>query len=115
MQGALLPSRVYQEIDCANRNFLWGSTPEKRKIHLVNWNTVTLPIDQGGLSIHVARPRILALLAKLDWKLSTSENLPWAKVLRAKYISSRITCSPWLSKGACSRTYRLPSPLLILV
>ena len=94
MQGTLLPSRVCQEIDHANRNFLWDSTPEKRKIHLVNWNTVTLPIDQGGLGIHAARPRNLALLAKLDWKLSTGEKLLWAKVLRAKYISSRITCSP---------------------
>ena len=45
MQGALLPSKVCQEIDRANRNFLWGSTPKKRKIHLVNWNTVTLPIE----------------------------------------------------------------------
>lgn len=75
MQGDLLPSLVYQEIGRANHNFLWGSTSEKRKIHLINWNIVTLPIDQGGLGIHAARPRNLALLAKLDWKLSTCENM----------------------------------------
>ena len=54
MQGALLPSRVCQELDRAHRNFLWGSTPEKRKMHMVNWDKVTLPTDHGGLGIHAS-------------------------------------------------------------
>ena len=66
MQGALLPSRVCKEIDRANKNFLWGLTPEKRKMHLVNWDIVTWPKDHGGLGIHKSRTRNLALLAKLD-------------------------------------------------
>ena len=48
MQGALLPAIVCTEIDRANRNFLWGSTLEKGKMHWVNWNTVTLPKEQVG-------------------------------------------------------------------
>ena len=66
MQGALLPSRVCKEIDRANKNFLWDLTPEKRKMHLVNWDIVTWPKDRGGLGIHKSRTRNLALLAKLD-------------------------------------------------
>ena len=79
MQAALLPSRVCQEIDRANRNFLWGSTPKKRRMHMVNWEFVTLPTDHGGLNIHVAYPRNLSLLAKLDWKISVGDNSPWVK------------------------------------
>jgi len=76
MQGALLPSRVCKEIDCANRNFLWGSTPEERKMHLVNWDTVTRPKDHGGLGIHKSRRRYLALIAKPNWRLLTENSCP---------------------------------------
>ena len=60
---------------------------------MVNWDTITLPTDHGGLDIYVARPRNMSLLAKLDWNLSSGENMSWAKVLKAKYTSSRIKCS----------------------
>jgi hypothetical protein len=35
MQTALLPQKVCDELDGMNRNFLWGSTDEKGKVHLV--------------------------------------------------------------------------------
>ena len=73
-----------------NRNFLWGSTPEKRKMYIVNWD-------------------------KLNWKLFTGENSPWARVLRAKYLSNRSASSPWSSKGSCFRTWaacKASKPLL---
>ena len=76
MQGTLLPSKVCKEIDCANRTFLWGSTPEKRKMHLVNWDTITWPKDHGGLGILETRPRNLALIAKLNWKLQSEDHSP---------------------------------------
>ena len=117
MQDALLPSRICQEIDRANRNFLQGSTSEKRKMYMVIQDIVTLPTDHGGLDIHAAQPRNLSLLAKLDCKLSLGENMSWAKVLKAKYMSSCIKCSPWLSKGSCSRTWatcKAAKPLLDL-
>ena len=78
MQGALLSSKVCKEIDRANRNFLWGSTPKKRKMHLVNWDTVTRPKDHGGLGIFELRPQNLALIAKLNWKLLSEDHSPWA-------------------------------------
>lgn len=34
MQGAALPSYLCEKLDMVNRNFLWGTTDEKRKIHL---------------------------------------------------------------------------------
>ena len=38
---------------------------EKRKLHLVNWNTVTLPRDREGLGMVEMQPRNEAYLAKL--------------------------------------------------
>ena len=76
MQGALLHAKVCTKIDKANRNFLWGSTQEKRKIHLVNWNAVTLPKEHGGHGLHESRPRNLALLAKLNWRLLFEDSSP---------------------------------------
>ena len=105
MHGALLPIRVCKKIDHANRNFLWGSTPEKRKMHLENWDTVTRPKDHGGLGIHETRPRNLALIAKLNWKLLLEDPSLWAYVLKAKYLSSNISRNLWASKGSCSRTW----------
>ena len=115
MQGALLPSRVCQELDRAHRNFLWGSTPEKRKMHMVNWDKVTFPTDHGGLGIHASRPRNLSLLAKLNWEITNDDHSPWVRVLRAKYLSNYAINNPWASKGACSRTWaacKAAKPLL---
>jgi hypothetical protein len=35
------PAKVYDNLDALNRNFLWGSTVDKRELHLVNWKKVT--------------------------------------------------------------------------
>ena len=35
MQGVSLPSHICNKLDKVNRDFLWGSTSEKRKLHLV--------------------------------------------------------------------------------
>jgi hypothetical protein len=41
MQCCLLPTTILKELDKLNRNFLWGDMIEKKKIHLLNWRTVT--------------------------------------------------------------------------
>lgn len=43
IQGSLLPIRTCKKIGQANRNFIWGSTLDKKKLHLVNYNKVTMP------------------------------------------------------------------------
>lgn len=65
MQCHAMPIKVCNAIDKLIRNFLWGSTKEKIKLHMVNWHTVTLPKDWGGLGLYQIRYRNQALLAKL--------------------------------------------------
>ena len=87
MQCHALPIKTCSAIDKLNRDFLWGSTQEKRKLHLVNWNVVTLPKLYGGLGIFQMRARNEALLAKLCWRIANNPEALWAKTIIKKYLS----------------------------
>ena len=51
MQCNLLPGKVLEGTDRVNRNFLWGSTKDKGKMHWVGWKKVTRPKNEGGLGL----------------------------------------------------------------
>jgi hypothetical protein len=86
MQCTPLPAKVCDNLDALNRNFLWGSTVDKRKLHLVNWKKVTQPKRFGGLGLHSAKVRNTVSMAKLVWRASKDENGLWATVIRNKYL-----------------------------
>lgn len=85
MQCCLLPSRVLNNLDKVNRNFIWGSSEDRKKIHMVSLDEVTKPKAQGGLGIKKAKRRNLTLAAKLCWRMEKSSNEGWAEVLKKKY------------------------------
>ena len=39
MQCTALPKKLLGNIDRVNRNFLWGSTNEAKKVHWVGWRS----------------------------------------------------------------------------
>ena len=45
------PKSVMRKIEKIQRDFLWNDSMQKRKYHLVKWESVCKPIDQGGLGI----------------------------------------------------------------
>lgn len=69
MQGVALPVHLYNKLDKINRDFLWGSSSEKRKLHLVGWSKVIKPKEEGGLGIQAAKAKNIALLSKLNWRM----------------------------------------------
>ena len=85
-----MPPKVCDVVDKIIRDFLWGLMEEKRRMHMVNWNTVTLPKDLGGLGLHSMKDRNLAILAKLCWRLASDQRAPWAQMLAAKYLTPQI-------------------------
>ena len=92
MQCHTLPTKVCNAMDKLIRNFLWGSTEEKRKLDLVNWNTVTMPKDCGGLGLFQIRYRNQALLTKLCWRIADENDSSWAQMLSKKYLTpNRLT------------------------
>jgi hypothetical protein len=66
MQNATLPSSICSELDKLNRNFLWGSSEDRKKMHMVGWDKICQPKKDGGLGLYSSKPRNLALLAKLN-------------------------------------------------
>lgn len=79
-----------EKLDRVNRNFLWGTTDEKRKIHLAGWSKIIKSKEEGGLGIEVARGKNIALLAKLNWRMFQEKDSLWTKFILNKYcIASR--------------------------
>ena len=57
MQCAALSIKILNSIDRLSRNFLWGSSKSKKKIHLVSWKKTTKPMRKGKLGILAAREK----------------------------------------------------------
>lgn len=87
MQGAALSIHLCDKLNKINKDFLWGSSMEKKKLHLVGWSKVIRQKEERGLGIQAARAKNITLLAKFNWRLYQEKDLLWAKVLLNKYCS----------------------------
>ena len=47
------------------RSFLWGSSQERKKIHIVNWEVVCQPKLNGGLGLRHLRDTNGMFMAKV--------------------------------------------------
>ena len=88
MQGRALPVHLCDKLDKINRDFFWGSTNEKRKLHLVGWSKIITDKENGGLGIQAARARYITLLVKLNWRMNQENEALWSKVILGKYCST---------------------------
>ena len=57
MQTMLFPQNICHHIDKLSCNFLWRDTDHHRGCHTVDWATVTIPKEVGGLGIPFTRHR----------------------------------------------------------
>lgn len=107
MSTISLPQHTLDKLDKISKSFIWGSTIEKRKQHLIAWKRVCLPKKEGGLGIRQAGPMNVAMLAKVGWRLLHDTDSLWARVLRSKYKVGHIHDSSWLAvKSNWSSTWR---------
>lgn len=86
IQAHKLPTSITNHIDRIQRNFLWGTTDVKRKLHTVGWKIITCKKEDGGLKIQKSTTRNLTLITKLAWRLHINLEVLWANVLSQKYI-----------------------------
>ena len=89
MQCSILPPKIIKCVDKLNQYFLWGSTENKKKIHMVNWKKVTKPKKDGALGLEAAKEKNTTLLAKLNWRMHHEKESLWTRVLTHKYINHR--------------------------
>ncbi|CAN1124680.1 Putative ribonuclease H protein At1g65750 [Linum perenne] len=86
MQTSVLPCHICEAINRKTRNFVWGSTNDCRKIHLVSWDEVCRPKEHGGLGLKKAKELNMAFMMKLAFQFFKSPNELWVQVLQHKYF-----------------------------
>ncbi|KAL4391418.1 hypothetical protein AHAS_Ahas03G0243100 [Arachis hypogaea] len=85
MQTMKIPTAVCAKMDKIYRDFLWRSSDEERKVHLLNWEKICKPKEEGGLGIRRAQETNQLFLMKLAWGLIHKRDALWVQVMRAKY------------------------------
>ncbi|KAL9686487.1 hypothetical protein QQ045_023947 [Rhodiola kirilowii] len=80
-----MPTSVALEMEKIQRQFLWGGTEIRKKVHYVKWSTVLKPKQFGGLGITGMVEKNVALLTKWWWKLITGKGGLWRRVIIEKY------------------------------
>ena len=79
------PKAVLKQIRNIQRNFLWGSTDDRRKWALVYWATICRPKEAGGLGFWDPISSNKMMGAKIWWRWVTHSSEPWAMVWHQKY------------------------------
>ncbi|CAN1178992.1 Putative ribonuclease H protein At1g65750 [Linum perenne] len=86
MQTSVLPATLCEEIDKRIRNFVWGSSNENRRIHLVSWEKTCDAKENGGLGLRMAKQLNRAYMIKLAFIFLKNPDALWVRVLQAKYF-----------------------------
>ncbi|GJT56005.1 RNA-directed DNA polymerase, eukaryota, reverse transcriptase zinc-binding domain protein, partial [Tanacetum coccineum] len=74
---------VLQDLEIIRSNFFWGGNPDGKKIAWVKWPIILNSFDKGGLNIGSLKAFNLALLQKWRWRMFSSLNDLWVKVVKA--------------------------------
>lgn len=71
-------------IPLKGKNFIWLNGTKRAKI------------KTGGLGIKSVKKQNLALLGKLEWKVTVQDDRLWANILRHKYLNNHDISIPFL-------------------
>ncbi|CAN1190244.1 Putative ribonuclease H protein At1g65750 [Linum perenne] len=98
MQTTLILETMCSEIEKRICSFVWGSTTENQKLHLVDWNSIYLPKECWGLGLKSAVELNQAFMTKMVWSLFTRPEDMWVKVIMTKYLKK--VKEMWCSRGS---------------
>jgi hypothetical protein len=93
------PAGLCDELSQIIRDFWWGDEEEKRKVHWMAWDKLTLPKSQGGIGFRDLRMFNQALLAKQAWRLIQFPESLCARLLKSKYYPSGELTDTVFSQG----------------
>lgn len=77
-----LPKWVINRIDYVRRTFLWGGSGTGQKgVSLINWSTVILPIEWGGMGLKDLNIQHVALLLQWLWRAYNNPCSLWTTTI----------------------------------
>ncbi|GAU38071.1 hypothetical protein TSUD_318650 [Trifolium subterraneum] len=79
------PSGTISSIESLLVKFFWGGREDNRKISWINWQTICLRKEYGGLGVRQLREFNTALLGKWCWRMLVDREGLWFRVLAARY------------------------------
>jgi hypothetical protein len=77
------PKGFIKKADLHRKRMVWDEIDSKKRYHLVNWHTICLPKDCGGLGVLDLPTMNKSLLCKWLWKLENTEEI-WQQMLTKK-------------------------------
>ena len=89
-----LPKSIFRKLKSLIFDFLWGSTGNKKKLHLADWTSLSKPTSQGGWGIKNLECFNTSLRLKSFW-LALWGNGLWLKLISVKYLKKNNVLS-WI-------------------
>ncbi|XP_060216727.1 uncharacterized protein LOC132644165 [Lycium barbarum] len=111
----ILPQSVLKEVDKKCREFLWGSTTEKKKISLVAWEKLCRPKHQGGLNIKGCKIWNMAAVGKLIWHIMEKKDILWVKWVQGVYMNNTDDFMNHVPGSDCSWKYSVTKGYIQLI
>lgn len=85
MAGSKVPTAVLRKIKTLMRNFLWNHDHDKRKMHLIDWDQISKPKEEGGLGIFRLADLRKALMCKNLFQLLSLKDQVWVQWIYSSY------------------------------
>jgi hypothetical protein len=86
MSFFLLYEQAHAKMDSVRARLFWEGFGEKKKYHMVRWDTLCKPKDFGGLGFVDSRVRNICLMSKWIYKLENGSEDLSCQILRNKYL-----------------------------
>jgi len=79
------PSGIIASIKSLLICFFWGECEDNRKVTWIDWGSICLDKEVGGLGVRRIREFNLSLLGKWCWRLLEDREGLWFRMLAARY------------------------------